>query len=164
MKGIHPYWVKAHLMLSAAEKGFDHIVWLDADAIWLYGELPKPATVFGLTYHDLRVFGEPHYNAGVMFLNNDHKLAVPRLKQWINTSDDDHKWHDQFALNKILNLDPDLVTRLPHKFNSVEYIPQYRSSNPCIVAWHGCKTQFIETFESYINMAVQSWLRQGDEF
>lgn len=132
----HPYWEKCNLLRGAAASGYEHIVWLDADTVW-YGEpLILPPTVFGLTWH--KPMHEPaHWNAGVMYVNNTGSQAIEPLEAWWCTPEDGHKWCDQWSLNKMLTFHPGLVTRLEHRWNSVEYLEGHFEDGAIVSAWHG---------------------------
>ena len=54
----HPYWEKPKLMLQMC-KNYDCIIWLDADTLWVDGDLREANHThpLAMTWHDLGYFG-----------------------------------------------------------------------------------------------------------
>lgn len=142
---VHPFWMKAHMITEAINEGFDRVVWLDSDAIWLGDPIDMSlTTVFGMTYHDGCGAYESHFNAGVLYVNNHNGMAYKSVAKWyaerVNT------FHDQNVLNTN-HLEE--ITRLGHEWNSSEWIAHYSAPNPKVVAWHGCPNR-IERMMKFI--------------
>lgn len=156
----HPVWEKCALILSAARKGYEHIIWLDSDTLWEGEPFPFPETMFGLTWHDQPTPGyPPHYNAGVMYINNTNGQAEEAIQLWWDTPNDNlPQWMDQTSLNNMLETFPDWVTKLDHRWNSVEHIPAYRSDNPAVRAWHGLEGGCLEQMKVAICNSIQKQL------
>lgn len=136
---ISPVWEKPKLLLETLRDDYETVIWLDTDCLWLANEPIHNlhSTVFGMSYHHSCLFQHTdHYNAGVISIKNSD-TTIKVMNEWLNESDDGHPWAEQYALNKILKRNPELVCKLDHKFNSVYDIPDYSSDNPVIVAWHG---------------------------
>jgi hypothetical protein len=140
----HPVWEKPKLLLKALEDGYESVIWLDSDSLWL---ADKPlhsihSKSFGMTYHHVcnQQTLMNHYNAGVIFLNN-LKDTIDLVKEWLYTSDDNHQWLEQYALNKILIKHPEYIEKLPHRYNSVVGISEYQEADPIIVSWHGSQNR-----------------------
>jgi hypothetical protein len=97
--------------------------------------------VFAATFHGDRPHPGDHYynhvNAGVLFVRNIGGAAVTPLSRWGQTDDEGHPWGDQHAFNKLLNAQPALAHIVGHEWNNVEWAPEYSSTAPHIVAWHG---------------------------
>ncbi len=130
-RGIHPWWMKAYMMLIAIEEGFDRVVWLDADVVWLGEPLdPKFETVFGATYHEM-FWHANHFNAGVLYVNCEN--AKPVIESWF--AERVNNFNDQEVLNANLKQH---VTAIGMEWNCQIWIPHYSVPNPKVVAWHGC--------------------------
>lgn len=147
-RDVHPFWMKAHMITEAIEEGFDRVVWLDSDAIWLGDPIDMLLpTVFGMTYHDGFGAYDSHFNAGVIYVNNRDGMARETVAHWyaerVNT------FHDQNVLNAN-HLDQ--ITHLGHEWNSSEWISHYSAKNPKVVAWHGCPDR-IAHMMAYIDRA-----------
>lgn len=146
--GRHAYWEKHRMISDYAARGYDFICWLDTDALWL-GETPlldvwanaDPRAVFAATFHGDRPHPGDHYynhvNAGVLFVRNVGGVALSPLELWGQTDDEGHPWGDQHAFNKLLTAQPSLGHIVGHEWNTVEWAPEYSSSTPHIIAWHG---------------------------
>lgn len=131
---VHPFWMKAYMILAALEAGFDRIVWLDADAVWLGEPLePEFDTVFGLTYHEGFGAYEHHFNAGVIYVNNEGGRALEVVNSWFLARH--HTFNDQAVLNQRFR---DEITHLDHCWNASAWIEHYASAEPRVLAWHGC--------------------------
>lgn len=140
---VSPVWEKPKILLEVLSQGFDTVVWLDTDCLWLANEPLHDVhkTIFGLTYHHSCAHQRiGHYNAGFIVVNNSED-TIKLMHAWLNESDDGHPWAEQYALNKILSKYPEIVTQLDHKYNSVVHIPEYSSANPVVVAWHGSQNR-----------------------
>lgn len=154
---VHPYWEKVfELGYHCAAATFDRIIWIDADAVMRRAEFPEFNTPFAMTWHE-PPDDHHHFNAGVIYINNTPE-SRGWINEWLQTPDDGHKWHDQWALNKLLFAHPEIVTRLDHRWNSVEHIPQYQAPDPVVKAWHGlggnCLTQLQTAVEEAFHAHV----------
>lgn len=141
--GIHPFWMKAYMMLNAIRDGFDEVVWFDTDVIWLGDELnPEFSTVFGATYHEM--YWHPNYfNAGVLYVK-----CIPQaesvIQAWFNERS--NNFNDQEVLNANLS---EHITKIGWEWNCHIWIPHWRIDNPKVVAWHGCPDR-INKMEQFI--------------
>lgn len=148
-----PYcWEKVRMVLEALDRGYEHIVWIDADALWLgtkplldcWTGAPDEAW-FAATYHDAPGSGVysgsghhyDHFNTGVFFLRKQNEKARELCECWLEMSDDNHPWGEQHALHKILSQQTVPIHKLDHSWNSVQWLPQYSARDAHIVAWHG---------------------------
>jgi len=132
-------WEKPKLILETLNHNYETVIWLDTDCLWLSNEpLDNVNTsCFGMTYHHACSHQSiDHYNAGMIIINNS-KETIYLMNEWLNESDDNHQWQEQYALNKIIKRKPHIVCCLENKYNSVCHIPEYSSNNPIIVSWHG---------------------------
>lgn len=129
---IHPFWMKARMMLDAIHQGFDKIVWLDTDVVWMGEALdPQFDKVFGATYHES--FWHPNYfNAGVLYVNCNSQ-AESVVKAWFDQRV--HNFNDQEVLNANLR---EHISPIGWEWNCHIWIPHYTVPNPKVVAWHGC--------------------------
>jgi len=141
---FHPFWMKAYMMLQAIREGFERVVWLDTDAIWLGEPLePQFDTVFGATYH--QTYWHPNYfNAGVLYVNVNHQ-AERVVQSWFDERV--NHFNDQEVLNANL---PEHITPIGWEWNCHQWIPHYRVANPKVVAWHGCPDR-IATMRRYLS-------------
>lgn len=144
----HPYWEKPAIIARTLLHGFDKVIWLDADTLWINGNIAEANQThsLGMTWHHLE--DPSHYNAGAIYINNS-KETVELVQEWLATPDDGHKWADQYALNKILN--ETNTVRLGHEWNAMSIYP---SDNPNVLAWHGCGgncfTQMREAVHAFL--------------
>jgi hypothetical protein len=148
---LHPYWEKPFLIKKELENGHEWVVWLDTDCLWLGNEeLNVPIDNFGMTFHHLCSHQTmmDHYNAGMIIVRNNEK-SLELVNEWIHCPDEGHQWHDQYSLNKVLKTHTNCVRNLDHKYNSVQGIPDYSSSNPVIVSWHGQPNR-VDKIRQYI--------------
>lgn len=142
-------WEKARMCREALVAGYDNVIWLDCDAFWL-GNTPllnawdgaPESAFFAATYHtasDAVAWGHcyDHYNNGVFFLRNVPGKTLEFIDQWIAADDEGHSWKDQHAMHKVIVAQPECAYKLPHKWNSIDWVPDFRDPNPLIVAWHG---------------------------
>lgn len=143
VQAFHPFWMKAYMMLKALDDGFDRVVWLDTDAIWLGSQLnPEFPTVFGATYHE--TYWHPNYfNAGVLYINGRAPQAKAVVQSWFDERV--NHFNDQEVLNANLR---EHITPLGWEWNCHIWIPHYRVNNPKVVAWHGCPDR-INTMRKY---------------
>jgi lipopolysaccharide biosynthesis glycosyltransferase len=144
VQDFHPFWMKAYMMLKAIREGFDKIVWLDGDAIWLGDSLnPQFDSVFGATYHE--TYWYPNYfNAGVLYVNvNERSEQV--IQSWFDERV--NHFNDQEVLNANLR---EHITPIGWEWNCHIWIPHYRVDNPKVVAWHGCPDR-IATMRRYLS-------------
>lgn len=127
----HPHWMKAALALDAVRDGYDEVVWLDADTFWLGSPLnPIFSASFGMTFHWHIEQGKSHYNAGVFFYR--HEKSSTTLEDWLSfekTTTSDQDVLNEHFLEHIAGID--------HQWNSMCWLPSYRSDSPKILAWHG---------------------------
>lgn len=143
-----PCWEEIKFIQDAIEDGFEHIVWLDADTVWTGVPLLVPPTVFGLAWHD--AYAPPHYNQGVVYINNTNGQAAEPVKEWWNTPYGSHWMGSQHSLNVMLQAKPELVTRIGHEWNSVGYIPQYTNGTPIVHAWHGTSGSCLDAMQQVL--------------
>jgi hypothetical protein len=131
----HPVWERVYLIRDALRQGYERIVWIDADALWLHGTLDtQQQAAFGMVWHHNPMYD--HYNAGVMhILNRDGLTSF--VDDWENSRDDGHQWKEQHCLNLMLKDRPFMAERLGYEWNSLDHDPDHRSDSPRIVAWHG---------------------------
>lgn len=151
----HPYWEKCALLLTAAKKGYEQLVWLDSDTVWHGETLILPPTVFGMTRHNESNYFPEHYNAGVIYVNNSGGQAIQPLEEWWHTPETDSRSVDQGALNVVVDKTPELVTKLDHRWNSVDYIPEYKATNPAVSAWHGLEGKCVEQMRDSVWNTMQ---------
>lgn len=142
-----PFWMKPPMIIDAINQGFDLVVWLDADAIWLGDQFDVQfPTVFGMTEHvDFGHYGK-HFNAGVIYVNNLNQ-TIELLETWYGLRDTGSD--DQPILNACA---ASQITKLDHAWNSTVWIPFYRSLAPKVVAWHGCPDR-ISRIANFISEA-----------
>jgi len=145
----HPFWEKPVMCRHAIEAGATKVIWLDADTLWTGTQpLDPPLTsILGCTWHagyggplqlDKPTYVYDHFNAGVFYLDaTDKAKALAFLDLWENEPDDNHQWHDQHSLNKLIIKDPSIITKLGAEWNSVEHHRYFRATRPIVRAWHG---------------------------
>jgi hypothetical protein len=142
----HPVWGKVDTIQKAVELGYRQIFWLDTDAIWI-SDIPLSSAfvnnaVFNVTYH---THHPAHFNLGVMYIQNTPCLSS-FLKLWQSTDDQGHYWYEQYVFNQLR--DHTLIHTLSHKWNAVNWIPEYSDPDPIVIAWHGHpnSTQEMRTY------------------
>lgn len=128
----HPYWEKPKLLFSLLA-AYSQVIWLDADTLWIDGDIRAANTThpFGMTWHHLE--NPQHYNAGAIYLHNS-PYTIQLVDEWLSTPDDGHKWADQWALNKVIQNNPESINTISHEWNCM---PQYTHASPKVLAWHG---------------------------
>lgn len=148
---LHVSWNKPILIKEVCDKEYDHVIWLDSDVIWL-GDCLNHITVkpFGCTFHFCPVNGGFHFNNGVIVINNSN-YTKRLLNEWLNTSDEDHVWAEQWAFNKMIYKNPLSIQILDHAWNSVQHSLNHRSNNPKIVAWHGRPDLAYNEMKQYLS-------------
>jgi len=163
-------WEKARMCRDALLAGYDNIVWLDCDAFWLGNhELltawnSAPATAFfAATYHTVSgAVGQghayDHYNNGVFFLRNVPGKTLEFIEQWLAADDEGHVWKDQHAMHKVIAAQPACAYKLPHTWNSIDWVPEFRDPNPAIVAWHG-----RSMYQDEIRFGMNYWRQHANK-
>jgi hypothetical protein len=160
---VHPIWEKARMIRSALSDGYD-VVWLDADTLWMQGDVGDPIREFdgfSLTHHHYDDYG-PHYNAGVMFVRNSI-ASLQIINEWIASPIKDEIWIDQAALLELSKKYPEMFRRIGHEWNSVEWLPRYQHPNPNIVAWHGKPDLALTRIPEYVRLRIQSESGHGQK-
>ncbi|MDB5342078.1 MAG: hypothetical protein JWP89_455 [Schlesneria sp.] len=144
----HACWEKVRMVKDAIDKGYEHIVWIDADALWLgdrplldcWENAPQDAWL-AATYHDAPGSGPghhyDHFNLGVIFLRNRTEFVREFVKKWLDAPDENHPWREQHAFHSVVPQHREQFYALDHAWNSVQWLSQYRAQEPHIVAWHG---------------------------
>lgn len=134
------YWQKTFVMQKTLARGYDFVIWLDADAIWL-GEkalVPLGVDMIGATRHHNYEAALDSFNCGVLYLNVRNPLTLAFINEWIATPDHGHVWRDQAAFNTLVNTGKYALTQLGHEWNDVTGILSYSSGKrPIVAAWHG---------------------------
>lgn len=146
-----PSWEKVRMIRDALHNGFDKIIWLDADALWLNGELHNVNDThpFGMTWHRNPSYGD-HFNCGVMYINNT-PTTVEFVERWHEEPDiPNHPWQDQLAFIKLRNQYPDLIKKLGHTWNSVVGFEGHNVPDPNVIAWHGVPYQAFDEMKNYV--------------
>lgn len=163
-----PCWEKVRMVLDAIDRGYEHIIWIDADALWL-GHKPlldcwdgaSDDAWFAATYHSAPGTGDGHYydhfNTGVFFLKNQSASVKELVANWFDASDENHPWGEQHAFHKVIPAQPHRFHALDHAWNSVQWLSQYCVEDPHIVAWHG---QGHHAYEGIREYAAKLWSTQ----
>ena len=134
----HVSWEKVYMFRDAIRQGYERIVWLDADTLWLGDPIETGQTApLGMAWHQGDEYD--HYNAGVMVLQVGDKLSS-FIDEWIASEDGGHKWWEQHPMNMLIRQKPELACPIGAEWNSVQPFPHLRADNPKIVAWHGRPT------------------------
>lgn len=166
-----PCWEKVRMVLEAIDRGYEHIIWVDADALWLgqkplldcWAGVPDEAW-FAATYHSGPGTGSGHYydhfNTGVFFLKNQTEGVKELVNSWFEASDENHPWGEQHAFHKVIPNHEHRFHALDHAWNSVQWLSQYRAEDPYIVAWHGLGHHAYDGIRQY---AEKLWSTQQAE-
>lgn len=134
----HVSWEKVFMFQDAIRQGYERIVWLDADTLWLGDPIETGQTApLGMAWHTGDVYD--HYNAGVMVLHVN-KAVADFVDEWAETDDEGHKWWEQHPMNSIIRRTPEIACPIGYEWNSVQPFWNLRCDNPKIVAWHGRPT------------------------
>jgi len=117
-------WAKLQMILSSLEQGFEHVVWLDADA--LIADLNTdlrcgcPEFGIGMVVHSPKV--QPTWNVGAMYVTNSPDIQA-FIKEWIRWFPGPlNGWHENAMIN-LLSLVPAFsayVSEIEPKWNSCE--------------------------------------------
>jgi hypothetical protein len=76
IEGLHPAWNRIKLINDAIMNGYDQIVYLDADTLIVNQEedifkgITSDKSVAMAQFDNVYWFGTPHYNSGVILINN----------------------------------------------------------------------------------------------
>lgn len=164
----HAFWNKVSLLRKAVEAGYRYIVWLDSDC-WIEDDRRDlrdacPEDGLGLVWHGKGEWVEgpecyDHWNCGAVYVGNGVQ-AERLLKQWWNSPDDGHCWHDQHAFNvhavpgyEKLWRKPAPITKLGFEWNAVPFEP-FAHERPVVAAWHG----YSHLIEERLN-AMQAYMQ-----
>jgi len=134
-KGIDPHWKKAYMLRQAAKQGFDKLVWLDADTLWL-GEQPLEPEDIDLVGVGLYDHTNGSFNTGAIYLNTRHPQAVQFLDDWIASPVIGHIHHDQAGFNKLVGDGKYRPNELLKIWNFPLHAPMH-GRRPIVIAWHG---------------------------
>lgn len=144
--GRHPMWTKVHLIRGALKRGYQKVIWLDADALIVDIETDLrdavPAKQIGVTWHatdwDRLGIGDQcydHWNTGAVYCGAGD-FTHNALLHWWNTDDDGHPWHDQHGFNKAVQSGTlAQVVKLDARWNSI--YPLFESGNAVVRHWAG---------------------------
>jgi hypothetical protein len=142
------------MVADALDNGYDKIVWLDADTIWVNHNLESAfenVEHIGMTWHTEPNYGD-HYNNGAMYIRNTD-LVHKVVDAWIKEPDTEHVWQDQWGLINVLNkLDMfgiECVQTISHKWNSMVTIPELSDPDPAVLAWHGSPDRAFTELAKY---------------
>ena len=138
-----PHWDKILLILLALRKGYEYIIWLDADTLIVNSErdlreaLPEDAWM-GMVRHDTPGEGQHRwYNSGAIYLRNTPKCLAFFEEVW-NAWPIDHHWEDNMAMIMTLGFAPERwegVAVLSDEWNSTRLMNEHPSA--VVKAWHG---------------------------
>ena len=108
----HGAWAKVKLILKALEKGYEFIVWLDADAMIYDADVDLREAIqadkIGVCWH--RIPQLNHWNVGVMYLHNS--VAVQNIidNWWASYPAPADGWFEQGVFNRISISNKTVVT------------------------------------------------------
>ncbi len=128
-------WGKVPLILAGIAMGYEHIVWLDADAVVVRTDIDPTELIkkgIGMVRHP----NPDHWNTGMMIV-----LADETVEQFWRQVDaypeNESAWMEQLAVNNLLSTSrfAGLAVELDLRFNSVPGLIE--SIDPVIVAGHG---------------------------
>jgi hypothetical protein len=94
-------WVKIEMIQRALQKGYEYIVWLDADALIkdLDTDL-RDACPKGIGACWMRIPQLNHWNVGVLYIQNSQ--AVKNfVAEWLDTYPGEKQWMEQGEFNKL---------------------------------------------------------------
>jgi hypothetical protein len=138
------------MILDAVNQGYERIVWLDADTLWLGEPIETGQEApLGMTFHLDEEYH--HYNSGVIVAHASDKLEL-FLREWIDSSDENHKWWEQHPMNRLIEKSPGIAEAIGHEWNSLDYSEANRSDLPKIVAWHGRPDLACEGIAKWLGM------------
>jgi hypothetical protein len=155
--GKEPHWRKVTLMRDALHRGFDRVLWLDADTVIMDHRIDLFANCgYGISCCECpaNAIDPTHYNSGVVFLQH-----LPEVEEfvciWDESPDKYDGWRDQGVFNRLL-AEPrfkEILTVLPHRFNSV---PQSMpATQPLICAAHGQPPDRVKLMSDWLALVVR---------
>lgn len=135
-------WSKVHLIRDAWRQGYQHIFWVDADALIvdytvdLRHALQGSLSEVGACQHSGH--GLPtHLNVGVLYVRPSQSL--PRFPElWLAAFPGTKPWMEQGVFNDLAARLPGVVERLDDRWNSTVGVNV--SPRPVVKAWHGYGT------------------------
>lgn len=131
-------WAKLALIANAMERGYQHVIWVDTDAIIadLSADLRAgcPPHGIGATRNTLP---KEHINVGMLYVTNAPDV-LDFVKYWIAWYPGPDGWREQAALNLLLCIPSlaDAVTPIEYKYNSCR-AGGTQVENPVVEAFHG---------------------------
>ena len=135
-------WAKLDLIRKALTDGYKYVVWVDADAMIVDMDTDLrtgcPEGV-GVVLHTGPGTPGPHYNVGVMLMQNSEKVKL-FFDEWVSRypGTNQFPWYEQGELWKMSH-DPkwqDVVIPIENKWNSCQYANTH-VDNAVIEGWHG---------------------------
>lgn len=144
--GSAPVWQRYDFIFDALLKGFDGLVWLDADTV-----IVDPKTDLRGAFQNVRYIGMAkhttpyvglrgrltfHYNAGAMFVRNTApSLRFLHAVQSRGEIPNPYGWHDQPTIHEIMFETGFTIDEVPAKWNSTQFINEVRK--PVVQSFHG---------------------------
>lgn len=130
-------WAKLPLILSALERGYKYVIWLDADTVIADINIDLrdgcPEDGIGMVKHH----GPPeHFNVGVMYFTNTLRVRQ-FLAYWILWYPGPADWREQAVLNLLCKI-PELnvVRMIDNKWNSTR-LAGCHVDNAIVEGFHG---------------------------
>ena len=131
-------WGKVSFLRQAAQRHYEHIFWIDADAaivdmdIDLREALPEGMTG-GACIHDAPGI-KKHLNIGVMYYRNTPEL-LPFLDEWLASYPGDKMWLEQGSFNVIYESGKYKLCPVDDKWNATINVNMV--DKPAVYGWHG---------------------------
>ena len=131
-------WGKISCLKMAAERHYQHIFWIDADAAVvdfdsdLRTALPDDLMA-GACLHDANGI-VAHLNVGVMYYKNTPEL-LPFLTEWLATYPGDGRWMEQGSFNDIAKSGKYKIGGIDDKWNATVNVNMVKK--PVVIGWHG---------------------------
>ena len=138
----HGGWAKVELMRQMLAKGYQYVIWIDADAmiIDMDTDLREGCPQgLGMVLHHGAVTPGPHLNVGVMMIQNSEKVRA-FFDEWASRypGTNEFPWYEQGEANKMAK-EPKwqgVVIQIEDKWNSC-IAAENHVDNAVIEGWHG---------------------------
>jgi hypothetical protein len=122
-----PYaWAKVCLLYYALERGYNHVMWLDGDALITKGEATLGDFIKALEQTNKSILitrDQNTINTGVFFMRGDWKSRILLNLIWCNRFYITHGWWEQAALMDLMRRHAEVaneeqIEARPRRFNS----------------------------------------------
>ena len=94
-------WIKVEMIKNALAKGYDYVMWLDADALIYDTDTDcRDAFVNGIGVCWMRIPQLDHWNTGVMYVKNLPQV-LEFIDEWLSKFPGSQQWREQGIFNQM---------------------------------------------------------------